>query len=229
MIPKKIHYCWFGGKELPKLAKKCIASWKKYCPEYEIIEWNESNFDIDTNPYTRMCYDTKKYAFLTDYIRLVVVERYGGIYFDTDVELLKSPEELLNNNGYIGFETKEYINTGMGFGSVAHGQMVRAMLAEYDVLLDGMHGVIGCPQMNTHALTKLGMLRNGEMQTTVDYTVYPIDWFNPYDVSTGWLKKTRNSISVHWYAGGGVSKAAYIRSKLARPLHRLQKRIGVRK
>ncbi len=87
MIPKKIHYCWFGRNELPALAKKCIASWKKYCPDYEIIEWNEDNFDLDYNGYTRYCYDNKKWAFLSDFVRLVVVAEQGGIYFDTDVEL----------------------------------------------------------------------------------------------------------------------------------------------
>ena len=86
MIPKKIHYCWFGRGEKPKLAQKCIASWKKYMPDYEIIEWNEDNFDVNRNAYTKMCYEQKKYAFLTDYLRLVIVEEQGGIYFDTDVE-----------------------------------------------------------------------------------------------------------------------------------------------
>lgn len=86
MIPRKIHYCWFGRGEKPRLAQKCIASWKKYCPDYEIIEWNEDNFDVNRNAYTQMCYKEKKYAFLTDYLRLLIVEEHGGIYFDTDVE-----------------------------------------------------------------------------------------------------------------------------------------------
>ena len=92
MIPKKIHYCWFGKGQKPKLAEKCIESWKKYCPDYEIIEWNEDNFNLDTNGYTRYCYSNKKWAYLSDFVRLCVVEEYGGIYFDTDVELLKKPD-----------------------------------------------------------------------------------------------------------------------------------------
>lgn len=95
MIPKKIHYCWFGRGEKPKLAQKCIASWKKYMPDYEIIEWNEDNFDVNRNAYTQMCYEQKKYAFLTDYLRLVIIEEQGGIYFDTDVEAVRSFDDLL--------------------------------------------------------------------------------------------------------------------------------------
>ena len=97
MIPRKIHYCWFGRGEKPRLAQKCIASWKKYCPDYEIIEWNEDNFDVNRNAYTQMCYKEKKYAFLTDYLRLLIVEEHGGIYFDTDVEAVRSFDELLDN------------------------------------------------------------------------------------------------------------------------------------
>ncbi len=100
MIPRKIHYCWFGRGEKPRLAQKCIASWKKYCPDYEIIEWNEDNFDVNRNAYTQMCYKEKKYAFLTDYLRLLIVEEHGGIYFDTDVEAVRSFDELLDNPAF---------------------------------------------------------------------------------------------------------------------------------
>lgn len=95
MIPRIIHYCWFGRNEKPKLAQKCITSWQKFCPDYKIIEWTEDNFNIDAYPYARFCYQNKKWAFLSDFVRLIVVAEYGGIYFDTDVELLKKPDELL--------------------------------------------------------------------------------------------------------------------------------------
>ena len=97
MIPKIIHYCWFGRKQKPKIAEKCIASWLKFCPDYEIIEWNEDNFDVNMNGYTRMCLEQRKYAFLSDYVRLWAVEKYGGVYFDTDVEVIKSIDQLLEN------------------------------------------------------------------------------------------------------------------------------------
>lgn len=142
MIPKKIHYCWFGHGEKPKLAKKCIASWKKYCPDYEIIEWNEDNFDVNMNPYTQMCYEQKKYAFLSDYVRLLVVYEHGGIYFDTDVEVVQNIDFLLSDEAFIGCEidgTDEkngIVNTGQGFGSTTKSLAVKAMLEEYNMLLD---------------------------------------------------------------------------------------------
>ena len=151
MIPKKIHYCWFGKGKKSKLALKCIRSWRQYCPEYEVIEWNEENFDIDMNGYTRMCYAEKKYAYLSDYVRLWVVEKYGGIYFDTDVEVIRSLEELLRNDAFFCFENKQYVASGLGFGSVAHGKVIQAMLKEYEILLDGKNGVRMCPKLNTQA------------------------------------------------------------------------------
>lgn len=222
MIPKVIHYCWFGRSEKPELVQKCIASWKKYCPDYEIIEWNEDNIDIYMNPYTRMCYDTRRYAFLTDYIRLVVIEKYGGIYFDTDVELLKVPDQLLNNEGYIGFETNDYVNTGMGFGSIAHGAMVQALLKEYDSLLEGKHDVVGCPRLNTLALERMGMIKNGELQVMPAFTVYPAEWFNPYDAPTGWLRKTEHTISIHWYSASWMKSRSPFIIFCLKMYHRIQ-------
>ena len=117
MIPKKIHYFWFGGNEKPAKVQKCIDSWKKYCPDYEIIEWNESNFDIHCMPFVEQAYDAKKYAFVSDVARLIVVYEQGGIYMDTDVEVIKPLDDLLNNKAYMSFENDENINTGQGFGS----------------------------------------------------------------------------------------------------------------
>ena len=221
MIPKKIHYCWFGRGEKPKLAQKCIASWKKYCPDYEIIEWNEDNFDINMNGYTRMCYVEKKYAFLSDYVRLLVVAEHGGIYFDTDVELLKAPGELLHHDAFFGFEMNDYVATGLGFGSVAHGTAIEAMLSEYDYLLDGMNGVCGCPKLNTAALEKLGLQKNGTYQMVADAVILPVDWLNPYESTTGRLNKTANTVSVHWYSGAWLSPWQRLRSKISKPLHRV--------
>ena len=221
MIPKKIHYCWFGRNPKSKLALKCIESWKRYCPDFEIIEWNEDNFDINHNSYTKWCYENKKYAFLSDYIRLFVVAEHGGIYFDTDVELLKPLGKLMEKDAFFGFESNEYVNTGLGFGSVAHGIAIEAMLREYDELLDGTKGLIKCPELNTKALKKFGLKKNGRLQEIADATIYPIEYFNPYESSTGRLKKTENPISVHWYAGSWMKKKHKIRSFFTRPLHRI--------
>ena len=221
LIPKLIHYCWFGRGEKPKLAQKCIASWKKYRPDYEIIEWNEDNFNVNMNGYTRMCYEQKKYAFLSDYVRLLVVAEHGGLYFDTDVELLKAPEQLLSSQAFFCFETSEYVATGLGFGSVAHGEAITAMLAEYNFLLDGTQGTRGCPRLNTSALVKLGLQQDGALQTVADAVILPSDYMNPFDTATGILKKTENTLSVHWYSAAWRSPWKRFRTRVMRPLHRV--------
>ncbi len=230
MIPKIIHYCWFGRGDKPQLAKKCIASWKKYCPDYEVIEWNEDNFDINLNGYTKWCYENKKYAFLSDYVRLWVVYHYGGFYFDTDVELIRNPDFLLKNEAFFGFETNgtegsdkknATSNTGLGFGSIETGSALKSMLKEYDSLLDGKHGVIGCPILNTKALVQCGLIKDGSYQELSSATVYPKEYFNPYDASTGRLNKTANTVSIHWYTGSWLSPSQKLRVNLGRILRRI--------
>lgn len=224
MIPKTIHYCWFGGKEKPKLAKKCIDSWKKYCPEYKIIEWNETNFDVNSNEYTRYCYENKKWAYLSDFVRLLVVEEHGGIYFDTDVELIKNPDKLLIYDAYFGFETKEAVATGLGFGAIKHHPAIKAMIHQYSQLKpdeNGNYNTINCPKLNTAALMPLGLKPDGTRQNICGAEILPIDYLNPYDNPTGRLTKTSNTVSIHWYSKSALSKGQVIRSKISRPLHRL--------
>lgn len=221
MIPKKIHYCWFGKGKKSRLALKCIESWHQYCPDYEMIEWNEENFDIDMKGYTRMCYAEKKYAYLSDYVRLWVVEKYGGIYLDTDVEVIRPLEKLLQEDAYFGFENKRYVNTGLGFGSIAHGTVIQAMLKEYDALLDGKNGVRMCPELNTKALTALGLKQNGQKQKVWEAAVYPVNVLNPYDSVTGKLEKTADTVSIHWYAASWMNKTQKLRGKITRPIHRI--------
>ena len=132
MIPKIINYCWFGGNELPKETQKCIASWKKYCPDYQIIEWNESNFDIHCHPFVESAYNSKAWAFVSDYARLKVIYDNGGIYLDTDVRILKNLDFLLQNEMYIGIQQQgEYCNTGLGFGAYKHHPIVKQMMEKY--------------------------------------------------------------------------------------------------
>lgn len=221
MIPKKIHYCWFGRNPKPMLAEKCIASWRKYCPDYEIIEWNEDNFDVNRNGYTRMCYEQKKYAFLSDYVRLLVVAEHGGVYFDTDVEVIKPVDKLLEQNAFFCFETSEYVASGLGFGSVAQGETIRAMLSEYDFLLDGTQGTRGCPRLNTSALVKLGLHQDGSVQTVADALILSSDYMNPFDTATGVLRKTENTVSIHWYSAAWLSPWRRLRTRIMRPLHRI--------
>ena len=224
MIPKKIHYCWFGRGEKPELAKKCIASWKKFCPDYEIIEWNEDNFDLNCNDYVRYCYTNKKWAFLSDFVRLVVVNEQGGLYFDTDVELVRSPDELLQYDAFYGFESDTAVNTGQGFGSAAKHPVMESMLRQYLALQpddQGQFPVTPCPKLNTDALLPFGLELNGKRQNVAGAEILPADFTNPYDDATGRLNKTANTISIHWYSKSWLSPGMRLRSKLTRPFHRL--------
>ena len=224
MIPKKIHYCWFGRGEKPKLAEKCIASWKKFCPDYEIIEWNEDNFDLDYNGFTRYCYDNKKWAFLSDFARLVVVAEHGGIYFDTDVELLKKPDGLLQYEAFYGFENDSHIATGLGFGAEANHPTILSMKEQYAKIRpndDGTYPMIVCPALNTAGLLPFGLVLDGTRQNVGGAEILPADWLNPYDDPTGRLNKTKNTVSVHWYSKSWMSKGKILRSTLTKPLHRV--------
>lgn len=223
MIPKKIHYCWFGRNPKPKLAEKCIASWKKYCPDYEIIEWNEDNFDVEKYPYAKYCLDNKRYAFLSDFVRLVVVSEQGGLYFDTDVEVVKSLGDLLKYEAFYGFETDEYVASGLGFGAEKGQTTLMKMLEEYDGLKEenGTFELNGCPVLNTAALVKLGLQQNGKEQEVEGAHIFPPEYFNPFEDATGLLKTTKNTFSIHWYAKSWMSRKKILRSKLTRPLHRL--------
>ena len=223
MIPKTIHYCWFGRNEKSKLAKKCIESWKRVCPDYEIIEWNEDNFDLDQYPYLRWCYDHQKWAFLSDFARLLILEQHGGIYFDTDVELLRRPDELLMYEAFYGFENEKHVATGLGFGTEAYHKVVCKISKVYKQLQPdekGDYQLIGCPILNTKALVSLGLVLDGKRQNICGAEILPMDYLNPYDDPTGRLNKTANTISVHWYSKSWLDKKTILRSKLTRPFHR---------
>lgn len=218
MIPHVIHYCWFGGNPLPKSATKCIASWQRYFPGWEIREWNESNFDVHSHPYAAMAYQEKRWAYLSDVVRLIVMEQYGGIYFDTDVEVIRYPQELLSEySAWFGFEIPEYINTGLGFAADPHHPAVQAMLHKYY----NLETIIGCPQLNTEALADLGLIRNGEKQIVAQAAILPIDYLCPFHDATGVLNMTNNTVSIHWFAKSPHGRWAYYRSKVTRIYHRL--------
>ena len=150
-IPKKIHYCWFGGKPLPKSAVKCIDSWKKHCPDYEIIEWNESNFDIKCNDFCRTMSEQKKWAFLTDYVRLKIIYENGGVYLDTDVQVIKSLDPLMKNGAYMGEENTGLVATGLGFAAEAGHPLIKKNMAYYEQLKD-FSDVHSCPWITTEIL-----------------------------------------------------------------------------
>lgn len=222
MIPKIIHYCWFGRGDKSKLAEKCIASWKKFCPDYKIIEWNEDNFDIGRHPYLQWCYANKKWAFLSDFVRLLILQEYGGLYFDTDVEVVRNPDDLLQFEAFYGFENHQYINTGQGFGCIPGHVTINAMANEYRSLLpdeSGGYAVTACPALNTKALIPLGLKLNGQKQTVCGAVILPMDFLNPYDDPTGRLLKTENTYSIHWYGKSWMDQKIILKSRIIRPLH----------
>lgn len=204
MIPKKIHYCWIGGNPLPASAKKCIESWKKYCPDYEIIEWNESNYDFTKNQYMKDALEAKKWGFVPDYARLDIIYQHGGIYLDTDVEIVKSFDELLEHHGFAGFESKEYVNFGQGFAAEAGNVVIKELLNSYESLNfindDGSLNLIASPELNTITLEKLDLIRNGHKQTLMDcFTIYPTDYFCPKSINDGIVRMTDNTYSIHHF------------------------------
>ena len=188
-IPKVIHYCWFGKGEMPRLTEKCIESWKKYCPEYKIVCWNEENFDINQNKYAKEAYEAGKWAFVSDYVRLKVLYDEGGIYLDTDVELIKPLDALIEESGYMGFDDNGIISTGLGFACEKGNELVGALLADYDdipfILPDGTYDLTPCPDRNTKTMVKLGMDIENKNQVFMGIMMLPEDCLCPMKYYTG--------------------------------------------
>lgn len=212
MIPKVIHYCWFGNNPKPDLYFQCRESWEKYCPDYQIVEWNERNFDVSCCPlYVRQAYEEKKWAFVTDYARLKIIYENGGIYLDTDVELRKKLDGLLDHKAYFGFEDREYINTGLGFGAEQGNQILVDLMDDYAdipfVLESGLYDTTPCPQRNTEVFLKHGLVKNDRKQILGDgILILPSIYLCPLDYNTGKKRKSYKTISVHWYSASWRSK-----------------------
>lgn len=231
MLPKIIHYCWFGGKEKPDTVKKCIASWAANCPDYEIREWNERNFSLESCPeYVRDAYTAQKYAYVADYVRLKVLFDQGGFYMDTDVELLKTLDIFLEDTGIIGFENDAFVNSGQMLGAMAGHPILGEMMEYYEDIEfyreDGSMYLLGCPHVNTAVLVRHGLVRNGQEQLAADFHIYPADWFNPLDSATGELYKTENTVSVHWYSMSWIPLWKRIRVKMMRRVRRALRYVG---
>ena len=222
MIPKTIHYCWFGRNPKPKLAEKCIKSWRKYCPDYEIIEWNEDNFDISACPlYVRQAYEVKKWAFVTDYVRLKVVFDQGGIYMDTDVELKKPLDPLLDHQGYFGFEDGVHISTGLGFGGIQGLPILKEIMDDYEgipfIRADGSFDTETCPSRNTKVLLRHGLIQDDSRQVLAgDVLILPSIYLCPYSYETHDYLRSSKTISCHWFDASWRTEQekAYHKNKL---------------
>ena len=230
MIPKVIHYCWFGRNPLPESAIKCIASWRKFFPDYEIKEWNEDNFDVNIIQYTTEAYNVKKYAFVSDYARFWILYHCGGLYFDTDVEMIKPMDDIVKRGGFMGIEVEgvngDYplIAPGLGLGVESGHRIYKSILDYYQTLhfidQDGKPNNITVVRHNTKILKEHGLKPSNLLQEIDGIWIYPRDFFNPLDDLTGKLVITQNTRSIHWYMRSW-SDSSNIRIKISRLSHLL--------
>ena len=209
MMPKTIHYCWFGRSELTSLAQKC------FFPDYEIKEWNEDIFDVNAIPYTAEAYREEKYAFVSDYARFWVLYHYGGLYFDTDVEVISSMEDVIDRGPFMGFEFIKHssdftVNPGLGLATEPGMGVYKEILDRYAPmhfrLENGEQNPLSMIPMVTEMLKEKGLTGNGTIEEVAGINVYPPDWFNPFDDATGRLRKSGNTRSIHWFAKSWLPK-----------------------
>lgn len=230
MIPKIIHYCWFGRNPLPKSAQRCIASWRKYLPDYEIKEWNEDNFNVDMLPYTKDAYEAKKYAFVSDVARFWVLYNYGGLYFDTDVEVIKPMGDIVAKGAFMGWETPNRegipsVAPGLCIGAIPKNSLFLLILETFSSLTfkneDGSLHPYSMVPMVTDLLINHGLKRDGSLQKVEDITIYPSEYFCPMDPTTGIVEKTPNTVSIHWYDSSWIDQ-----NTISFKLHLLKNKIN---
>lgn len=232
MIPKVIHYCWFGRSQLPKSAIRCIASWKTYLPDYEIKEWNEDNFDVNIIPYTQDAYAAKKYAFVSDYARFWILYYYGGIYFDTDVEVIKPMDNLIGKGAFMGWERPnmqgiQSIAPGLGLAAPQRHPLYKEVLNSFERLdyyiENGERNTYSMIPMVTDILFQKGLRKDGGLQVINGITIYPSDYLCPMDPIKGNMCITNNTYTIHWYTMSWLPKLTQWRVKLMRIIRRIYK------
>lgn len=217
VIPKKIHYLWFGENPLPESVEKCIESWKKNCPDYEIIRWDETNYDYKKHPYMYEAYKAKKWSFVSDYARLDILYQEGGIYLDTDVELIKPLDDLLQYEAYMGFENT-YINLGLGFGCMAGVNAIKELRDTYDgisfIKIDGSLNLKPITRYTNEYLESKGLIADGSRQKIDNIEIFPVEFFCPKNYYTRQCNITENTYSIHHYDSswwGEKEKSTYLK------------------
>lgn len=225
MIPKVIHYCWFGRKQLPQLAVKCIESWKKYLPEYEIREWNEDNFDVNIIPYAREAYEAKKYAFVSDYARFWILYNHGGLYFDTDVEVIKPMDDIIERGPFMGCENDASdtsvasVAPGLGLGVNPGLGLYKELLDLYDTLHfkneDGSLNLKTIVEYTTEMLCGHGLKNTTELQLCAGVWIYPKRYFNPMELG-GRINVQKETHSIHHYCASWHSNKYRMRKKISK-------------
>ena len=201
MIPKIIHYIWLGGKPLPKIAEKCIESWKKFCPDYEIKRWDETNLDVNKYEFTKNAYEAKKFAFVSDVFRTQILYNEGGIYFDIDVELIKPIEDILDADCVMGFETSNLLNPGLFIACKKGFDDLAEILKTYQTLkfdVNKLKELTVC-EVYTQYYEQKGLKRENITQQIENIKFYASEYFSPIDVVTNKKKVTKHTYSIHWY------------------------------
>ena len=216
-IPKKIHYCWFGGKEIPRQNKIWMESWKKYCPDYEIIRWDEHNYDIKKNQYMYEAYQAEKWGFVPDYARLDIVYHEGGIYLDTDVELLKGLDDLLYQQSFAGVDGSRNISLGLGFGAQKGTSMIKESRDLYIYKSfkkkNGSYNLVAAPTLQKEYFLGKGYVNNGEYQIIDGMTVYPEKVLSAKCSLTGRILPNEHSVAVHHYDGSWSQQSERMQNK----------------
>ena len=204
MIPKVIHYCWFGRGKKPPLAEKCIASWRKFLPDYEIKEWNEGNYDVNAIPYTAEAYAVKKYAFVSDYARFDILYREGGVYFDTDVEVIKPMDDILAAGPYMGIESFFKVASGLGLAAMPQMPLYDAILKEYSMRhfmnADGAQDQSTVVEFVTQIMLQRGLKPALGIVPFESINIYPAEYFNPKELYTGRVRISENTRTIHHYS-----------------------------
>lgn len=225
MIPKIIHYCWFGKKDKDKMIEKNIETWKKFFPDFEIIEWNESNFDINFCKYAKEAYEKKKYAFVSDYVRLYALYNFGGIYFDTDVEAIKGMTKLLKKDKDIyGFELENKIMTGVMI-SRPKSDIIKEFLNTYQnkvfIKEDNTLDLTPNTQILTELLVKKGISLNNQLQEFSDFIILPIDYLTAFDLKNSCENSTVNTLTIHHYAFSWAAPKKKIITQIKKKLSKI--------
>lgn len=218
MIPKVIHYCWFGGKPIPKEYQRYIESWRQFMPDYEVKEWNEGNYDVNCIDFSKEAYSVKKYAYVSDYARLKILYENGGVYFDTDVEVIHSIDDIVEKGNWMAFEKHVsgsaedalFVNVGLGFACERGNAIIKEIMEYYEknhyIQSDGKVKQIPIVYITTEVLKRHGLCVSDRPVTVGDFTIYPWDYFCPMEYQSNKIEITENARTIHHYSATWMSK-----------------------
>lgn len=224
MIPKIIHYIWLGGKPLPKIAEKCIESWKKFCPDYEIKRWDETNLDLNKYQFVLDAIEAKKFAFASDVLRTEILYNYGGIYLDIDVELIKPIDNLIADvDCLMGFETSNLLNPGLLIASKPNNPDLKNILEIYKTLKFDANNLINITvcEIYTKYYEQFGLKRENSTQQIENTKFYAAEYFSPKSLTDGKIRKTKNTVSIHHYSATWVKKSSRFKTKIMQFIKRI--------